>query len=493
MSESAGFEADLDVAVIGAGMSGLCMAIRLRSRGIERFEVFDKFPDLGGTWHDNTYPGAGCDVPSVLYSYSFAPNPDWSRKYSPHHEIKAYFENCAERFGIVPNLRLGAAVTRAQWQEHKGHWLLTLADGQTTTARALVSALGQLNRPLIPEFPGRDSFSGLSFHSARWDHDCDLTGKRVAVIGNAASALQFIPHVARQAAKLHVYQRSANYVLKRNDRAYSAREKSIFRRFPFTQKLLRLQQYLRLEFLMYPLLRRSSDRFLPIWRSQCSKYLETEIQNPDLRRALTPNYRMGCKRILVSDDYYGAFRRENVELITAPISGIGADGVISEDGIERPVDVIIYGTGFETSAMHSAVEYVGVDGQSLQDSWKAGAEAYRGVCVSGFPNFFMLYGPNTNLGSNSIIFMVERQVDYVLNCIDKLLTHKLRAFDVSAARQNRYNERMQKELADTVWVTDCKSWYKNAEGKVVNNWPRSTLYYRWHMRRPSYAEFDMRV
>ncbi|MEM8941954.1 MAG: NAD(P)/FAD-dependent oxidoreductase, partial [Pseudomonadota bacterium] len=184
MSKSAGFEADLDVAVIGAGMSGLCMAIRLRSRGIERFEVFDKSPDMGGTWHDNTYPGAGCDVPSVLYSYSFAPNPDWSRKYSPHHEIKAYFQDCAERFGIVPNLRLGTAVNRAQWQEHKGHWLLTLADGQTKTARALVSALGQLNRPLIPEFPGRDSFSGLSFHSARWDHDCDLTGKRVAVIGN---------------------------------------------------------------------------------------------------------------------------------------------------------------------------------------------------------------------------------------------------------------------------------------------------------------------
>jgi cation diffusion facilitator CzcD-associated flavoprotein CzcO len=484
---------DHKVVIIGAGMSGLCMGIKLKERGIHDFVIIEKSPEVGGTWHDNTYPGACCDVASVLYSYSFAPNPGWSHKFSGHSEIKAYFQRCAEQFGLLPHLRLATTVERAHWREENGDWELTLADGETLTTRSLVSALGQLNLPNIPDFPGRDSFAGHSFHSARWDHDCELRGKRVAVIGNAASALQFIPHIAKQADKLHIYQRSANYVIKRHDRPYKDWEKWIFRHVPLVQKALRATVYLRGEWLFYPVLRNGSGWLLRQWEKWCRDYREEEISDPELRAKLTPDYRLGCKRILISDDYYGAFREKSVELVTSAITGVNEQGVLTEDGVERPVDVLIYATGFKTSQMHSAVDFRGENGVSLQDSWRDGAEAYRGVCTHGFPNFFMLYGPNTNLGSNSIIFMVERQVAYVVNCIDKLLTHELRALDINARVERAYNDRMQGELAQTVWVANCESWYKNAAGKVVNNWPRSTLAYWWHMRSPDFADFDMRV
>lgn len=482
-----------DALIIGAGMSGLCMGIRLARRGIRDFLILEKSPDIGGTWHDNTYPGACSDVPAVLYSYSFAPNPDWSRLFPPQDEIKAYFRRCAEDFGLLPKLRLSTTVERAEWREEEGLWQVQLACGEVLRARALVSALGQLNVPNIPDFPGRDSFAGHSFHSARWDHDTDLTGKRVAVIGNAASALQFIPRIARQAERLYIYQRSANYVIKRGDRAYTAFEKWLFRTLPVTQKFMRALIYLRGEALFYPVLRNNANRMLKLWEKWCRDYREEEIKDPGLRARLTPDYRLGCKRILISDDYFRAFREPGVELVTAPITGMSASGVETDDGVERPVDVVIYATGFRTSAMHSAVEYRGIHGQTLQQAWVDGAHAYRGVCTHGFPNFFMLYGPNTNLGSNSIIFMVERQVDYVVDCIDKLLTHRLRALDINDRVERIYNERMQGELARTVWVASCESWYKNAAGKVVNNWPRSTLAYRWQMRSPDFADFDMRA
>lgn len=481
------------VVVIGAGMSGLCMGIKLRERGITNFVILEKSPQVGGTWYDNTYPGACCDVASVLYSYSFAPNPDWSRKFSPHDEIRAYLQRCAEEFGLLSHLRLSTEVDSAHWQEEAGRWEIHLAGGERLTARALVSGLGQLNRPNIPDFPAKERFAGHSFHSARWDHDYDLTGKRVAVIGNAASALQFIPHIAKQVEQLHVYQRSANYVIKRHDRPYKDWEKWVFRNVPFVQKALRAMVYFRGEWLFYPVLRNGSSWLLKQWEKWCKDYREEEISDQALRDKLTPDFRLGCKRILISDDFFGAFVRDNVEVVTAAITKMDEQGVCADDGVERPVDAVIYATGFNTSQMHSAVEFRGEDGVSLQDAWRDGAEAYRGVCTHGFPNFFMLYGPNTNLGSNSIIFMVERQVDYVVNCIDKLLSHELRAMDVNQHVQMAYSERMQGELAQTVWVMNCDSWYKNAAGKVTNNWPRSTLTYWWHMRSPDFSDFDMRV
>lgn len=486
-------EADHDVLIIGAGMSGLCMGIKLLKRGIQNFLILEQSSAVGGTWHDNTYPGACCDVPSVLYSYSFAPNPDWSRKFSPQPEIQAYFERCVARFDLQPRLRLNTPVRRADWQEAQGHWRVTLSDGTTLCARTLVSGLGQLNRPHIPDFPGRERFAGAAFHSARWDHDFDLKNKRVAVIGNAASALQFIPQIALQVSQLYVYQRSANYVIKRGDRTYKPWEKWLFRRAPLLQKLLRGYVYLRGEWVFYPVLRNRAKGLLKLWEKWCRQYREEEIPDPALRARLTPDYRLGCKRILISDDYYAAFRRDNLELVTSPITAMDESAVLTEDGRERPVDAVIFATGFNTSQMHSAVEFRGQEGLALQDAWRDGAEAYRGVCVDRFPNLFLLYGPNTNLGSNSIIYMVERQVAWAVDCIDKILVHGLRALDVKADVLQDFNEQLQADLAETVWVSSCDSWYKNAAGKVINNWPGSTLAYGRQMRRPEFTDFDMRA
>ncbi len=481
----------LDLIVIGAGMSGICMGIKLQERGIDDFLIIEKSPDVGGTWYDNSYPGACCDVASVLYSYSFEPNPDWSRKFAPHDEIQAYFVHCVDKYGLGDRMRLDAAVESARFDDAQGIWTLQLEGGEQLHCKCLVSGLGQLNRPNIPDFMGAESFAGEVFHSARWRHDIDLAGKRVAVIGSAASALQFIPPVAKQVEQLTVYQRSANYVVARNDHEYSAADKSRFKRYPMLQKLHRLMVYLQGEALSYPLMRAKS------WlRARFTKgsagYLEEQINDPELRRKFTPDYPAGCKRILISDDFYQAFCRPNVELVTSPITSISPHGMVSEDGIDREVDVIIYGTGFNSTEFLSGIEIFGRSGRSLREAWAEGAEAYRGVSVSGFPNFFMLYGPNTNLGSNSIIFMVERQVNYIVRCVDKTLSHRLKSLDVNEAVMRAYNDRMQGELAKTVWVASCDSWYKNKAGKVVNNWPRSTLAYWWHMRSPDFTDFDMR-
>ncbi len=479
------------VVIIGAGMSGICMGIRLRQQGIHDFVILEKSPAVGGTWYDNTYPGACCDVPSTLYSFSFEPNPNWSRVFSPHNEIRAYFEHCVDKYGLQDNLRLNTAVERARYDETRGLWEVTLAGGETLQTQVLVSGLGQLNRPYTPDFPGADTFAGDSFHSARWNHDVDLRGKRVAVVGTAASALQFIPHVARDAAQLYVYQRSANYVIERNDRAYSAAEKQRFARYPWLQKLHRLGFWLRGEWIMYPVLRQNR-LLLALWKRWTRGNMEQHIQDPTLRRKLTPDYPMGCKRLLVSDDYYQSYQRDSVELVTSPIVAVDTSGVVTEDGVERPVDVIIYGTGFAAVDLLAAVDFQGEGGVLLRDAWADGAEAYRGVCVAGFPNFFMLYGPNTNLGSNSIIFMVERQVNYIVACIQKLLSHNLKSIAVKADVMASYNRWIQRDLEKTVWVASCDSWYKTPSGKVVNNWPRSTLAYRWHMRGPDFVDFDLR-
>lgn len=478
------------VIIIGAGMSGLCMGIALLKRGIRDFVILDKSPAVGGTWYDNSYPGACCDVPSVLYSFSFAPKPDWSRRHAPHDEIRAYFEKTAERFGLRPHLRLSTPVKRAAFGDDDC-WHVELESGERLTARALVSGLGQLNVPFTPAFPGAERFEGETFHSARWNHDVPLAGKRVAVIGTAASAIQFIPPVAREAAQLYVYQRSPNYIVRRGDRAYHDWEKSLFARLPLAQKLARLLVWLRGEWILYPVLRSRSRITRALLERKSRQFLEEELDDPTLRRALTPDYRIGCKRILFSDDYYSAFRRSTVELVTSPIEGVDEQGVCTADGRARPVDVIIYGTGFQTHPMQGQVEFVGRDGRSLAEAWAGGEEAYRGVCTAGFPNFFMLYGPNTNLGSNSIIFMVERQCRYVAACIDKLLVHDLKRLEVNPGVQRAYNDRMQGELAGTVWVSDCDNWYKNAAGRVTHNWPRSTAAYWWHMRGPDFADFDM--
>ncbi len=478
------------VIILGAGMSGICMGIKLRDAGITDFLILEKREAAGGTWHDNTYPGACCDVASHLYSFSFEPKPDWSRAYAPQPEIQAYFEHCIDKYQLRDAIRYQVQVVSAELDEARGEWQLQLASGERLACRFLVSGLGQLNRPNTPEFPGRDSFQGASFHSARWDHSVDLAGKRVAVIGNAASAIQFIPPVAREAAQLFVYQRSANYIVPRNDRAYGEQEIERYRRFPGLQKLSRLAWYLRQELIFFGAMLPVSLRHrLVNWIAR--RYLEQEISDPTLRQVLTPDYPLGCKRILVSDDYYQALAAGDVDIVTSAIQGIGPEGVITEDGVERPVDVIIYGTGFKATEFLAPLQIRGRDSQRLADCWQDGAWAHRGVAVPGFPNLFMLYGPNTNLGHNSIIYMVEAQVQYVVRCIDKMLAHDIRLLDANRDVAARYNEQLQEDLANTVWGGECGSWYKNDSGKITNNWPHSSLRFHFSMQRPDFSEYDM--
>jgi cation diffusion facilitator CzcD-associated flavoprotein CzcO len=483
---------DTGVVILGAGMSGICMAIKLREAGIDDLVILEKSPGAGGTWHDNTYPGACCDVASHLYSFSFEPNPDWSRAYSPHNEIREYFERCVDKYALASSIRYQSEANDASYDAVSGRWTVTTTGGDMYRCRVLVSGLGQLNRPNIPGFPGMDSFQGPSFHSARWDHSVDLRGKRVAVIGNAASAIQLIPPVAEVAEQVYVYQRSANYIVPRNDHTYSDAEKGRFRNFPWMMKLTRLRFFLRQELLMFGAMLTGSLRNR-LASKLARATMEEHIADPVMREQLTPDYPLGCKRILVSDDYYPALASGKVELVTSPIQAIGESGVITEDDIDRDVDVIVYATGFKATEFLATVDIQGIGGHKLAAAWAGGAEALHGIAVPDFPNLFLLYGPNTNLGHNSIIYMVEAQVRYITQCIGKMLAHDIKALEADATASQRYNAELQAALEDTVWGGECGSWYKNAEGKIINNWPHSAFRYRQSMRQPDFSEYRMSV
>jgi cation diffusion facilitator CzcD-associated flavoprotein CzcO len=478
------------VIIIGAGMSGICMAIKLRERGIDDVLILEKSAAAGGTWHDNTYPGACCDIASHLYSFSFEPWAEWSKAFAPQSEIQAYFEHCVDKYQLASLIRYKTQVESADFNEETGEWLLCTSTQEQLRCKVLISGVGQLNQPHIPQFAGAAEFKGLSFHSARWDHSVDLRGKRVAVIGNAASAIQFIPPVAEQADQVFVYQRSPNYIVPRNDRPYGKDEQQRYRDHPWLLKLSRLRWYLRQELLMFGAMLSGSLR-QKLATSAAQKYLEQKINEPDMRQQLTPDYPLGCKRILVSDDYYQALAGDSVELVTSPIQGMDADGVLSEDEQARPVDVIIYATGFCATDFLATLEVRGKNGQLLSEQWAEGAEALRGVAVPEFPNLFLLYGPNTNLGHNSIIFMVEAQVRYLVQCIDKIIAHDLKTFTANAAASATFNEELQSALAETVWGGECGSWYKNEAGKITNNWPHSSLRFALSMRAPDFTEYDM--
>ncbi|CAA0091918.1 Baeyer-Villiger monooxygenase [Zhongshania aliphaticivorans] len=480
---------ELDVIILGAGMSGLCMAIELKKRGVNKLEIIEKNSDVGGTWFDNSYPGACCDVPSALYSFSFEANPNWSRIYSPQVEIQHYFQHCANKYDLMPHIRFNSEVISADYQQENGKWLVTLANGEQLLSRIVVSGLGQLNKPNTPELQDANEFKGVSFHSARWNHDIDLRGKHVAVIGSAASAIQLIPHVAQQAKKLYVYQRSANYILSRGDREYSATEKYLFHTLPWTQKLVRLYYYLRQEGLFYGAMLSGSLRSKLIkWLAK--RNLRSTIHKQALRDVMTPDYPLGCKRVLVSDDFYQALNSDAIDMVTSPISGLNASGVISDDKISRPVDVILYATGFRATEFLVPLRVHGENGIELNQAWQQGAEAHRGVALNGFPNFYMLYGPNTNLGHSSIIYMVEKQSRYIAQCIKHTFDNELRSLQPHASAQAAFNKRLQDALSETVWGEDCGSWYKNDSGKITNNWPYTTWRFGQEMKTVAFKEYQ---
>ena len=467
------------VAVIGAGFGGIGMAIALKQAGIDDFIVLERADDLGGIWRDNSYPGLTCDIPSQLYSFSFRPW-HWTRRFPARAEILAYLHALVADHGLGPHLRFGSGVETAEWDDRLALWDITADDGGTFQATALISAVGQLGRPVLPDIPGRDEFAGSSWHSARWDHDAALAGRRVAVIGTGASAIQFVPEIAKVAGQVDVYQRTAPYVLRKPDRPYRGFERALFDRLPVVRKADRLRIFLYGELLTSGFV--VSPRLLAapmqLWRRQ----LRSQIADPGLRAKCVPDYVMGCKRVVFSNDWYPALGRPNVELITDPIERITPDGVVTADGTARAADVIIYGTGFKAAEFLTPMRVSGAGGRSLQEAWQDGAQAYFGITVSGFPNFFMLYGPNTNLGGNSILYMLEGQIGYVLAAIKALGAGRLAWLDVRPDVQDTFNSWVQSASRTSVWETGCHSWYTTS-GRNTNNWPAHTFMYRYRVRR----------
>jgi cation diffusion facilitator CzcD-associated flavoprotein CzcO len=474
--------------IIGSGFGGIGMAIRLREAGVHDVVILEKAGELGGTWRDNTYPGAACDVPSHLYSFSFERKTDWTRRFPPQPEILEYLRHCARKYGVLDKIRFGTEVTEARFDEDAALWRVSTTDGELD-ARVLISGCGQLNRPELPPIEGRESFTGPSFHSSRWDHGTDLRGKRVALIGTGASAIQIVPEIAKEAAELKLFQRSAPYVIDKPDRPYRRWERAVLDTVPGLYALSRARIYALFEaralgFIRYP-------KIMGIMERDFRKFLEEQVEDPGLRAELVPGYRMGCKRILLSGDYYPALTRPNVDLITDPIERVTPSGVETADRA-YDVDVIVYATGFRSTEFLSPMKIVGRDGRELNEAWRDGAQAHLGITVSGFPNLFLLYGPYTNLGHNSIIYMLESQFRYVLGCVEALRDAGLDWIDVKPDVQDAFTRDMRERMRSTVWEAGCQSWYMTADGKVVNNWPGYTFAYRRATRRPDPRDFRAR-
>jgi cation diffusion facilitator CzcD-associated flavoprotein CzcO/acetyl esterase/lipase len=475
------------VAIIGAGFGGVGLAITLKRSGIDSFTIFEKAEGVGGVWRDNTYPGLTCDIPSHLYSFSFEPNPDWSRTYSPQPEILAYLERCVAKYGLDRNLRLGTEVARADFDAESGKWLVTTAAGEESEFDVVVSSCGQLSRPALTRIAGADRFEGPIFHTARWDHSVELDGKRVAVIGTGASTIQVVPAIAQRVGRLDVYQRSAPFVIPKKDRPYRAWERRLFRSFAPARLAVRLGQWLQFE-----LFSSAFTRFKPLGKAaarMAEKNLEGQVSDPELRRAFMPGDVIGCKRVLVSSDYYATFERPNVELIPQAVIELTEDGVLAEDGTERKADLVVLSTGFESHSFLAPMEVRGLGGRELSEVWRQGANAYLGMAVAGFPNLFVMYGPNTNLGAGSIITQLESQIAYIVDAIRRL-RRTGGWLSVKPEVQESFDRTLQERLADSVWVTGCNNWYVDENGRDTNNWPGFTLEYRWRTRRLDPADYE---
>ncbi|GEP01320.1 flavin-containing monooxygenase [Methylobacterium haplocladii] len=481
----------LDLLIIGAGFSGLAMAIRADRDGFSRFLILEKSAAIGGTWHDNTYPGAASDIPSHLYSLSFAPNADWSRLYPRQPEIEAYLRDLVSEHGLTGRLRLGTKVTTARWDEEAGLWRVETDRGDYT-ARVLVSGAGGLHHPALPNIPGLDGFAGPAFHSARWDHGCDLTGRRVGVIGTGASAVQIVPEIVARVARLTLFQRSAPWVLPRGDRAYTERERKIFARVPLARQLHRAKLYWQHEIVALLGFAKIS-RVTAIGETLGRRHIARAVNDETLRRTLTPTYRLGCKRVLVSDDYYPALTRANVAVVTEPIRAVGPHGVVTADGTEHLLDVLILATGFDVEGGFARIRIVGRGGVALSEAWRSGMDAYQGLAVHGFPNFFLLLGPNTALGHNSVLLMIEAQVAHVLDALRHLSHHPGRVLEVNLEAQTAFREKVDARMADSIWMRGgCGSWYLDGSGRNRTIWPGSVPAYRRGARRMRLADYETR-
>lgn len=476
---------ELPIVIIGCGFGGVALAIRLKRAGIESFVILEKAQDLGGVWRDNTYPGCACDVPSLYYSFSFEQDYPWSAHHAPYHEIHAYMRHCAQKYGVLPHARFGVEAVGARFDPSRGIWRVETAKGGIVEARALVSAVGIFGAPKMPDIPGIADFKGVSFHSSNWRHDQDLAGKRVAAIGVGASAVQYVPHVASQAARLHVFQRTPQYVRERPD-GVPADKRQWFHDTRLWRRRERRKLWAQFEegfdMRLDPALR--TEQELAFFA-----YLESQVPDPALRKKLTPDYPLGCKRVLASNEFYPALRRDNVELVTDAVAEIAATGVRTADGRVRDVDAIIYSTGFKPAEFLSQLRIEGLDGRTLPDAWNGEPEAHLGACVNGFPNFFMLYGPNTN-GSGSIIYMLEAQAEFIALCLEETRRRGADFAQPRAEAQRAFNNMLRERLARTpVAAPGCNSYFKTKSGKIATQWPARMSDYDSRARNPVWSEF----
>jgi cation diffusion facilitator CzcD-associated flavoprotein CzcO len=470
------------VVIVGTGFGGLGAAIQLKRAGISDFVVLERSSDVGGTWRENSYPGCACDVPSHLYSFSFDLNPNWSRSFSPQSEIWDYLRRSAAEAGVLPHVRFGTAVTEMRYSEADRTWLLDTSNGPVT-ARFVIAAVGGLSEPLIPELPGLKAFKGAIFHSAAWDHSFDLTAKRVAVVGTGASSIQFVPQIQPSVSKLVLFQRTAPWVLPRRDRSFGRAEKWLYRTFPIVQRAARAAIYWGRELYVLGFTRhRGLMRYA---EAAALRHLAKQVPDPELRAKLTPTFTMGCKRILLASDYYPALTRDNVEVLNQALAEVKERSVVAADGSEHQVDAIIFGTGFHVTDFPVASRIFGRGDVSLEKAWAdTGMQAYKGTTVKGFPNLFILTGPNTGLGHTSVVFMMESQLAYVLDCLRHMdLTGSL-SVEVRPEAQERFNLALQKTLAETVWNSGgCQSWYLDSNGRNTTLWPGFTFEFRRLTRR----------
>lgn len=470
------------VVILGAGFAGLGMAIRLLEEGERDFVVLDRGSEVGGTWRDNTYPGCQCDVPSNLYSFSFAQNPSWGRSFAWQGEILEYLKGCADRFGVRPHLRLGTELISAEWDGQEQLWRIETSGG-TLTATFLVSGHGGLSAPSIPEFPGLERFKGTVFHSAAWRHDHSLEGERVAVVGTGASAIQIVPAIQPRVRELVLFQRTPPWILPRLDGDVSEGRKAWYRRLPFVQNVSRIRQYLAREILVLAM----NGRFgiSGLLEKAANKYREMQVRDPVLREQLTPHYALGCKRILISNDYYPALARENVKVVSSAVREVTEHGVVSQDGVEHPVDTIVLCTGFKVTDHPVAHLFRGRDGRTLAEHWSQGSYAYLGTTIPSFPNLFLITGPNTGLGHTSMVYMMEAQFTYIMGALRSMKASNAAVLEVRPEATFAFADEVAEMTGGTVWTSGCSSWYLDARGKNTSVWPTFT----WRFKKRA-ARFD---
>ena len=463
------------IVIIGTGFAGLGMAIKLLDQGMNDFVILERGGNVGGTWRDNSYPGAACDVPSVLYSFSFEQNPNWSRTFPSQPELFDYLNNVADKYQLRPHIRFDEPMEQIVWDEEAKGWLVTTANGQYF-ADVVIAGTGSLAEPKMADIQGAESFTGHHFHSSQWNHDESLEGKNVAVIGSGASAIQFVPEVAKQAARVDVYQRTPNWIIPRPDKEIGPKQQWLLANVKIYQQFKRFYTYLVNESRILGIV--ISPSLLTGFRLLAKRHLHKQVADPALRKAMLPNYAIGCKRILISNDWYPTICRDNVDLVTNGIDEIRPDSIVTVDGTERKIDAIVWGTGFYATENPIAEKIVGMDGVKLSDAWANGEYAYKGTTVSGYPNLFFIVGPNITLGHTSMVLMIEAQVNYIKKALQWKRSNGVNRIEVKKDSEKVYNDALQKRLAGSVWATDCDSWYKHKSGKITALWPNFTFSYK---------------